>query len=50
MCTGFWWESLRGKIPFERPRRRWEVGVKMDLREIVLGGGGWIHLTLDRDH
>jgi hypothetical protein len=26
-----------GKIPLERPRRRWEEGIKMDLREI-----GWV--------
>jgi hypothetical protein len=29
-----------GKCPLERPRRRWEAGVKMDLREIVCGGWG----------
>jgi hypothetical protein len=28
-----------GKIPFERPRRRWEDAIKMDLREIGRGGG-----------
>jgi hypothetical protein len=31
-----------GKRPFGRPRRRWEDGIRMDLREIGLGGGGWI--------
>jgi hypothetical protein len=30
-----------GKRPLVRPRRRWEDGVRMDLREIVLGGW-WI--------
>jgi hypothetical protein len=37
-----------GKRPLERPRRRWEDGIKMDLREIV-----WIELiqlAQDRDH
>jgi hypothetical protein len=38
-CTGFWWESLKGKS-LERPRRRWEDGIKMDLSEIGLGGCG----------
>jgi hypothetical protein len=38
-----------GKRPLERPRRRWENGVRMDLREIGLGGVGWIRLTQDRD-
>jgi hypothetical protein len=28
-----------GKRPLERPRRRWEDGIRMDLREIGLGGG-----------
>jgi hypothetical protein len=27
------------KRPLERPRRRWEDGIKMDLREVDLGGG-----------
>jgi hypothetical protein len=27
-----------GKRPLERPRRRWENGLKMDLREIDLRG------------
>jgi hypothetical protein len=29
-----------GKRPLERPRCRWEDGIKMDLR-VTLGGGGW---------
>jgi hypothetical protein len=28
-----------GKRPLEKPRRRWEDGIKMDLREIGWGGG-----------
>jgi hypothetical protein len=28
-----------GKRPLGRPRRRWEDGIKMDVREIVWGGG-----------
>jgi hypothetical protein len=31
-----------GKRPLGRPRRRWEYGVRMDLREIGLGDGVWI--------
>jgi hypothetical protein len=30
-----------GKRPPGRPRRRWEDGIRMDIREIGLGGG-WI--------
>jgi hypothetical protein len=33
-----------GKRPLERPRRRWDNGIKMDLREIVWGWG-WSGLT-----
>jgi hypothetical protein len=32
-----------GKRPLGRPRRRWEDGIKMDLREI--GWGGWSGFT-----
>jgi hypothetical protein len=38
-----------GKRLLERPRRRWEDGIKMDLREIGWGSVEWIHLAQDRD-
>jgi hypothetical protein len=38
-----------GKRPLGRPRRRWEDGIRMDLREIGLGGVDWIRLSEDRD-
>jgi hypothetical protein len=39
-----------GKRPLGRPRRRWEDGIRMDLREIGVGGGvDWIQLVQDRD-
>jgi hypothetical protein len=34
------------KRPLERPRRRWEDGIKMDLREIGWGGVEWVHLAV----
>jgi hypothetical protein len=34
-----------GKRPLGRPRRRWEDGVRMDLREIGLGSVDWIPLA-----
>jgi hypothetical protein len=38
-----------GKRPLERPRRRWEDVLKMDLRETVRGDVEWIHLAQNRD-
>jgi hypothetical protein len=39
----------KGKRPLERPRRRWEDGIRMDLREIGWGSVDWIQLAQDRD-
>jgi hypothetical protein len=38
-----------GRRPLRRPRRRWEDGVRMVLREIDLGDVDWIRLSQDRD-
>jgi hypothetical protein len=38
-----------GKRPLGRPRRRWEDGVRMDLREIDWGSVEWFQLAQDRD-
>jgi hypothetical protein len=38
-----------GKRPLERPRRRWEDGIRMDLRKIGWGSVYWIWLAQDRD-
>jgi hypothetical protein len=38
-----------GRRPLRRPRRRWEGGIKMDLREMGWGSGEWIQLAQDRD-
>jgi hypothetical protein len=38
-----------GKRPLGRPRRTWEDGIRMDLREIGLGGVDWIRLSQNRD-
>jgi hypothetical protein len=37
------------KRPLGRPRRRWEDGNRMDLREIGWGSVDWIQLAQDRD-
>jgi hypothetical protein len=47
-CTRFWWEG--GRRPLGRPKRGWEDGIGMDLREIDWGVGvDWIRLAQDRD-
>jgi hypothetical protein len=38
-----------GKRPLGRPRRRWEDGIRMDLRDICLENVHWIQLAQDRD-
>jgi hypothetical protein len=38
-----------GKRPLERPRRRWEENIKLDLQEVGLGGMDLIELAQDRD-
>jgi hypothetical protein len=38
-----------GKRPLGRPRRRWEDGIRMDLRETGWGWVEWIQVAQDRD-
>jgi hypothetical protein len=38
-----------GKTLLGRPRRRWEDGIRMDLRKIGWGSMDWIQLAQDRD-
>ena len=38
-----------GKRTLERPRRRWEDNIKMDLQEVGGGRGDWMELAQDRD-
>ncbi|KAJ4433501.1 hypothetical protein ANN_15805 [Periplaneta americana] len=42
-------ERLEGKRHLERPRRRWEDNIKMDLREVGNVDRDWINLAQDRD-
>ena len=37
------------KRPLERPRRRWEDNIKVDLQEVGGGYGDWMELAEDRD-
>jgi hypothetical protein len=38
-----------GKRPHGMPGRRWENGIRMDLRDIGWGSVDWIQLAQDRD-
>ena len=39
-----------GKRPLERPRRRWEDNIKMDLQEVGGGCGDWMELVFRPAH
>jgi hypothetical protein len=41
--------SLEGKRSVERPSRRWEDNIKMEVRKIEFGSMDWIHLAQDKD-
>jgi hypothetical protein len=38
-----------GRRPLERPRRRWEDNIRMDLRGLGCGCVDWMELAQDRD-
>jgi hypothetical protein len=38
-----------GKRPLGRPSRRWEDGIRIDLRDIGWGSVDWTQLAQDRD-
>jgi len=40
--------KFEGRKPLGRPRRGWEDNIKMDLREVGVGGD-WMELAQDRD-
>jgi hypothetical protein len=41
--------KYEGKRPLERPRRRWEDNIKMDLQILGCRGMDWMDLAQDRD-
>jgi hypothetical protein len=45
--TGFWVRGPKGRLLLERPRRRWEDNIKMDLGEIGIDGANRIRLAQD---
>ena len=46
---GFLVGKTEGNRPLGRPRRRWDVNIKMDLQEVGCGGMDWIELAQDKD-
>ena len=38
-----------GKRSLQRPRRRWEDHIRMDLQEII-NAGNWVNSAQDRDY
>jgi hypothetical protein len=40
---------MGGRGPLERPRRRWEDNIRMDLKEIGWKDVDWMHLARDVD-
>ena len=41
--------KLGGKRPLGIPKHRWEDNVKMNIKEVVVGGIDWIDLAEDKD-
>jgi hypothetical protein len=41
--------KTEGKIPFGRTKRRWEDGIRKDLRETGWGDVEWINLAQSKD-
>ena len=39
-----------GKIPLERPRRRWEENIRIDLEEISINTSNWVDSAQNRDY
>ena len=39
-----------GKRPLERPRRRWEDNIRMELEDIGISAGNWVDSAQDRNY
>jgi hypothetical protein len=41
--------KLEGKKLLGRPRRKWEINIKMNLHEVGCRGMDWLELAQERD-
>ena len=48
-CRSLTGEPTR-KRPLERPTRRWEDNIRMDLKEIGINARIWVDFAQDRDY
>ena len=39
-----------GKRPLEKPRRRWEDNIRMELEEICINTRNWVDSAQDKDY
>ena len=39
-----------GKRPLERPRRRWEDNIRVNLEEIDINAGNWVDSAQDKNY
>jgi hypothetical protein len=49
MYIGLWWENLKESAYLDKPMRRGEDNIKMELKEISQKGLNWIYLAQNRD-
>ena len=50
MISNFLTGKPTGKRPLERPRRRWEDNIRMDLEEIGISTRNWVDSAQDSDY
>ena len=42
--------TTTGNRPLEKPRRKWEDNIRMDLKEIGMNMRNWVESDQDRDY
>jgi len=50
-AISFRWEKPEGKRSFERPKRRWEDNIEMNLQEVgIWTGSSWLRIGTRGGH